>query len=74
VDLGEQELPNASSSKEANDSEKTSKLHKSKKLESDTKQPANKIEKADEKDAEIQPKTEQPRLKKLPSTAELEDR
>ncbi|KAL7731065.1 hypothetical protein ACLKA6_014277 [Drosophila palustris] len=75
LELGEQAQSNDSSSKkEANDSEKTSKLHKSEKLQSDAKQPANKIENADKKDTESSPETEKPRLKKLPSTAELEDR
>ncbi|XP_034485382.1 golgin subfamily B member 1 [Drosophila innubila] len=74
VELGEQEQPNGSNSKEPNDSEKTSKLHKTDKLQSDTKQPANKIENADNKDTKNPTETEQPRLKKLPSTAELEDR
>ncbi|KAH8359418.1 hypothetical protein KR093_006536, partial [Drosophila rubida] len=78
VDLtSNQEQHNGSCSKESNDSEKTSKLHKSEKLQSDaTTQPANKIsdKKADADESESQAETEKKRLKKLPSTAELEDR
>nr|XP_044252239.1 titin homolog [Drosophila takahashii] len=75
IDLKDEEPPSGSGSKEQKDSEKTSKLHKSEELQSDTKETTEKTETSDTKEKVSEEKgTEQPRLKKLPSTAELEDR
>nr|XP_017038169.2 titin isoform X2 [Drosophila kikkawai] len=75
IDLKDDEQPSGSgSSKEQKDSEKTSKLHKSEELESEV-QESSKTEASESKEkASEDRKTDQPRLKKLPSTAELEDR
>ncbi|KAH8307692.1 hypothetical protein KR044_009507, partial [Drosophila immigrans] len=72
-----QEQQNDSSSKQSNNTEKTSKSHSLEKLQPDaTTQPANNgaDKKSDPKDNENRAETEKKRLKKLPSTAELEDR
>ncbi|XP_064555047.1 titin isoform X3 [Drosophila montana] len=68
VELTDQEQTAGSSSKDGNGSEKTSKLHKSEESQTDTKQPANLSDTVHIKESK------QPLLKKLPSTAELEDR
>ncbi|EDV93101.1 GH19119 [Drosophila grimshawi] len=74
VELRDQEQPSGSSAKEGNAEEKSNKLENTEKTQSDTKQPANKGEKTEHEETESQDEREQPRLKKLPSTAELEDR
>ncbi|XP_041565580.1 serine/arginine repetitive matrix protein 2 isoform X2 [Drosophila elegans] len=75
IDLKDEEPPGGSKSKEQNDSEKTSKLHNSEDIESDTKETTAKFEASGNKDTDGDEKgVEQPRLKRLPSTAELEDR
>ncbi|XP_016951015.1 titin isoform X3 [Drosophila biarmipes] len=76
IDLRDEESPTGSSSKEQKDSEKTSKLHKSEELESESKETTEKTQTSDlkEKPSEEKEAEEKPRLKKLPSTAELEDR
>uniref|UniRef100_A0A6P4E2S6 Titin n=1 Tax=Drosophila rhopaloa TaxID=1041015 RepID=A0A6P4E2S6_DRORH len=75
IDIKEEEPPSGSSSKEQKDSEKTSKLHKSEEVQSDTKETSAKTETSNAKEKESAEKgADQPRLKKLPSTAELEDR
>ncbi|XP_030371722.1 uncharacterized protein LOC115622007 [Scaptodrosophila lebanonensis] len=63
-----------SSAKKQNDSEKTSKLDKTQEESSDIKQTTVQSESSDSNEAESKKTKEQPRLKKLPSTAELEDR
>lgn len=75
IDLKDEDRPSGSSSKNQKDSEKTSKLHKSEEPESNTKETTGETEASDSNDSKIGEKeTEQPRIKKLPSTAELEDR
>ncbi|XP_043863757.1 golgin subfamily B member 1 isoform X4 [Drosophila mojavensis] len=74
IELRGQEQPAGRSSKEGNESEKTSKLHKLDDSQTDTAKPANECDATDKKESESKQKTETPRLKKLPSTAELEDR
>ncbi|KAH8351073.1 hypothetical protein KR084_002589, partial [Drosophila pseudotakahashii] len=75
IDLKDDEPPSGSSSKEQKGSEKTSKLHKSEEIQSDSEETKEKTETSDTKEKVSKEKgTEQPRLKKLPSTAELEDR
>ncbi|XP_017085453.2 titin homolog isoform X2 [Drosophila eugracilis] len=75
IDLKDEESPSGSSPKEQRDSEKTSKLHSSEETQSDTKETSEKTEASDSKENKSDEKgDEQPRLKKLPSTAELEDR
>ncbi|XP_020810970.1 LOW QUALITY PROTEIN: titin [Drosophila serrata] len=78
IDLKEDEQASGSSSfKEQKDSEKTSKLHKSEDIESEAQERSSsaKCETNESKEkATEDEKAEQPRLKKLPSTAELEDR
>ncbi|KAH8247168.1 hypothetical protein KR032_011596, partial [Drosophila birchii] len=77
IDLKDDEQPSgSSSSKEQKDSEKTSKLHKSEDIESEAQEGStakSEASESKEKSSEER-KAEQPRLKKLPSTAELEDR
>ncbi|XP_043657089.1 microtubule-associated protein futsch isoform X4 [Drosophila teissieri] len=75
IDLKDEDRPSGSSSKKQKDSEKTSKLHQSEEPESNTKESTEETETSDSKEVESdEKKAEQPRLKKLPSTAELEDR
>ncbi|XP_052835721.1 serine/arginine repetitive matrix protein 2 isoform X4 [Drosophila gunungcola] len=75
IDLKDEGPPGGSRSKEQNDSEKTSKLQNSEDIESDTKETTARAETSSNKDSDDDEKgAEQPRLKKLPSTAELEDR
>ncbi|XP_033161959.1 microtubule-associated protein futsch isoform X3 [Drosophila mauritiana] len=75
IDLKDEDRPSGSSSKNQKDSEKTSKLHKSEEPESNTKETTEETETSDSKESKSDEKeTEPPRLKKLPSTAELEDR
>ncbi|EDW42749.1 GM23870 [Drosophila sechellia] len=75
IDLKDEDRPSGSSSKNQKDSEKTSKLHKSEEPESNTKETTQETETSDSKESKSDEKeAEQPRLKKLPSTAELEDR
>ncbi|XP_023174352.2 uncharacterized protein LOC111601803 isoform X1 [Drosophila hydei] len=74
VELSNQEQPASSNSKEGNDSEKTSKLHKLDDSQTETTKPASDSDTTDTKGTESKQKSETPRLKKLPSTAELEDR
>ncbi|XP_030559707.1 microtubule-associated protein futsch isoform X2 [Drosophila novamexicana] len=74
VELTDQEQTAGSSSKEGNASEKTSKLHKSEESLTGTQQPANLSDTVHIKESRSPQESEQPRLKKLPSTAELEDR
>ncbi|XP_032288894.1 microtubule-associated protein futsch isoform X2 [Drosophila virilis] len=74
VELTDQEQTAGSSSKEGNGSEKTSKLHNSEESLTDTKQPANLSDTVHTKESKSPQDLEKPRLKKLPSTAELEDR
>ncbi|XP_036674111.3 titin isoform X1 [Drosophila suzukii] len=76
IDLRDEESPTGSSSKEQKDSEKTSKLHKSEEIQSDSKETTGEAETSEtkEKPSEEKEAEEKPRLKKLPSTAELEDR
>ncbi|TDG43853.1 hypothetical protein AWZ03_009717 [Drosophila navojoa] len=74
IELRGQDQPAGSSSKEGNESEKTSKLHKLNDSQTDTTKPANESDATDKKESESKQKSETPRLKKLPSTAELEDR
>ncbi|XP_034660311.1 titin-like isoform X11 [Drosophila subobscura] len=80
IDLGDAEQSSSGSgAKEQKDSEKTSKLHKSEDAQSEAKEtattPKSESSKGTEKDKSKEEKeAEQPRLRKLPSTAELEDR
>ncbi|EDW23874.1 GL23684 [Drosophila persimilis] len=79
VDLGDAEQSSGSGTKEQKDSEKTSKLHRSEDSQSETKDtattPQTESTKGSETDKNKEDKEgDQPRLRKLPSTAELEDR
>ncbi|KAH8247395.1 hypothetical protein KR038_003705, partial [Drosophila bunnanda] len=77
IDFKDEEQPSgSSSSKEQKDSEKTSKLHNSEDIESERQEKSSaKSETSESKEKPTEDrKAEQPRLKKLPSTAELEDR
>ncbi|BFF90934.1 titin-like [Drosophila madeirensis] len=80
IDLGDAEQSSSGSgAKEQKDSEKTSKLHKSEDAQSEAKEtattPKSESSKGTEKDkSKEEKKADQPRLRKLPSTAELEDR
>ncbi|XP_017143582.2 titin isoform X2 [Drosophila miranda] len=79
VDLGDAEQSSGSGAKEQKDSEKTSKLHRSEDSQSETKDTATTPQTENSKGTETDKNKEdkegdQPRLRKLPSTAELEDR
>ncbi|XP_032306445.1 serine/arginine repetitive matrix protein 2 isoform X3 [Drosophila ananassae] len=75
IDLKDDEPSRGSGSKEQSDNEKTSKLQKSEELEAESKESTAKSESSEGEEKKTEENTEErPRLKKLPSTAELEDR
>ncbi|KAH8318116.1 hypothetical protein KR074_009748, partial [Drosophila pseudoananassae] len=75
IDLKDDEPSRSSGSKEQEDSEKTSKLHKSEETEAESKESTAKNDSREGEEKKKEENTEEkPRLKKLPSTAELEDR